>query len=201
MAANISISLKEAAEISGIPLRTLQGLCLENKIPGAQRIGNMYVVPREWAENLRRYMSVADAAREAKVSVPAISKALREGRIKGEGKKVERESFYAYRRARWSKLLSEEYQKKMLGKHLDEYPESIAEGIESGYLFWAENYSLADIEELIGSYESFSPNEREEVRGAVTEFSNGAVIDVRGYNTQALSSLAAVIEHIRYFYS
>ena len=195
------LSLKEASEISGIPLRTLQGLCCEHKIPGAQKIGNMYVVPRAWAENQRQYMSVAEAAREAKVSVPAISKALKEGRLKGRDKKVEKESLYKYKKTRWERLLSDEYQMKMLTMHLDEYPESIAEGIKSGYLFWAENYTLSDIEAHIGSYDSFSAAEREEVRGAVDEYPNGAVIDVRNYNTQALSSLAAVISHIKYIYS
>jgi DNA adenine methylase len=41
------ITAQEAAEDWGITRRRVQVLCSENRIEGAKRLGNMWVIPRE----------------------------------------------------------------------------------------------------------------------------------------------------------
>lgn len=40
------ISVHEAAEKWGITKRRVQILCLNNRIPGVERIGNMWIIPK-----------------------------------------------------------------------------------------------------------------------------------------------------------
>lgn len=39
------LSIKETSEKWGLSARRIQVLCANNRIPGAQRIGNMWVIP------------------------------------------------------------------------------------------------------------------------------------------------------------
>lgn len=104
------LSLREAAAICGLTMRTLQRECAKGTIAGAVQIGRQWCIPASWAEEHRSgdysatHLTLAEASRISGVSRQGLLDRIDSGAIDGfaalmlRRKRwwVERESF-----ARW----------------------------------------------------------------------------------------------------
>ena len=79
------MSVSSAAQIIGVTRAHLSHLCAKGRVPGAQRIGRFYLVPREWvaARVLARIGSVtrAEAARRLGVSRQYVGQLVQSGKL------------------------------------------------------------------------------------------------------------------------
>ncbi|WP_455965052.1 helix-turn-helix domain-containing protein [Cloacibacillus porcorum] len=105
------ITLTEAAKITGKSAVHLRSLCRTGKIEGAQLIGKTYIVPESWANTYRRdredTFSVREAAELAGVSSQAIYLAINSGKLGKKGKRISKDSLFAYIQSRSGKPLDE----------------------------------------------------------------------------------------------
>ena len=101
------ITLAEAAKITGKSAVHLRSLCRTGKIEGAQLIGKTYIVPESWAATYREKpeetFSVKEAAELAGVSSQAIYLAINSGKLGKRGKRISKDSLFAYIRSRAEK--------------------------------------------------------------------------------------------------
>ena len=78
------LSVKEAAEMTGMSMSYLSVLCSRGEVP-AERVGSCYLLPREWAEAERERralsMTQAEAARALGCSRQYIGQLVSEGKL------------------------------------------------------------------------------------------------------------------------
>ena len=126
-----NLSISDAADFTGISKRTLQRMCANGEIPGAELVGKTYLLPREWVtENEERFVAPQDgyygvraAALFMNVSCQVLRNWVDRGKIRGKKELVNK-------RYRWWVLIED------VQKYRDEHP--------SEYKDNSENYSFED---------------------------------------------------------
>ena len=109
-----NLSIATAADFTGISKRTLQRMCANGEIPGAELVGKTYMIPREWVQkNEERFVTPQDgyygvraAALFMDVSCQVLRNWVDRGKIRGKKELVNK-------RYRWWVLIEDVQKYKM----------------------------------------------------------------------------------------
>ena len=89
------LPIRDAAPLLGMDQATLNRAIHAGKVPGAQRIGKAFLVPRAWIEEKRAEkngtISQAETGRMMGISRQRVAQLIKAGRIKTIGGRVIRE--------------------------------------------------------------------------------------------------------------